>query len=132
MASCAVFNFLDRSASDNGSFFNPRYFISSKKQSKEFYANMWKTILSKKPWKGEIINKKRDGSLYNEELIITPVLDEEGEIANFIAIKQDITEQKLIALEKEERDKLFFQQSKMAAMGEMLGNIAHQWRQPVS
>ena len=29
---------------------NPRYFISSKKQSKEFYANMWKTILSKKPW----------------------------------------------------------------------------------
>lgn len=111
---------------------NPRYFISSKKQSKEFYANMWKTILSKKPWKGEIINKKRDGSLYNEELIITPVLDEEGEIANFIAIKQDITEQKLIALEKEERDKLFFQQSKMAAMGEMLGNIAHQWRQPLS
>ena len=111
---------------------NPRYFISSKKQSKEFYANMWKTILSKKTWKGEIINKKRDGSLYNEELIITPVLDEEGEIANFIAIKQDITEQKLIALEKEERDKLFFQQSKMAAMGEMLGNIAHQWRQPLS
>lgn len=38
---------------------NPRYFISSKKQSKEFYANMWKTILSKKPWKGEIINKKK-------------------------------------------------------------------------
>ena len=78
------------------------------------------------------INKKRDGSLYNEEVIITPVLDEEGEIANFVAIKQDITEQKLIALEKEERDKLFFQQSKMAAMGEMLGNIAHQWRQPLS
>ncbi|WWW11242.1 hypothetical protein V7P26_09530 [Arcobacter cryaerophilus gv. pseudocryaerophilus] len=38
--------------------------------------------------------------MYNEELIITPVLDEEGEIANFVAIKQDITEQKLIALEK--------------------------------
>ena len=93
---------------------------------------MWKTILSKKTWKGEIINKKRDGSLYNEELIITPVLDEEGEIANFVAIKQAITEQKLIALEKEERDKLFFQQSKMAAMGEMLGNIAHQRRQPLS
>ena len=111
---------------------NPKEFISSRKQTKEFYSQMWKTILDKKPWRGELINKKKDGSLYDEELIITPVLDEKGEIVNFIAIKQDITHRKLIALEKEEKDKIFFQQSKMAAMGEMLGNIAHQWRQPLS
>ena len=111
---------------------NPKEFISSKKQSKEFYSQMWETILEKKPWRGELINKKKDGSLYDEELIITPVLDENDEIVNFIAIKQDITHRKLILLEKEERDKLFFQQSKMASMGEMLGNIAHQWRQPLS
>ena len=111
---------------------NPKEFISSRKQTKEFYSQMWKTILDKKPWRGELINKKKDGSLYDEELIITPVLDEKGEIVNFIAIKQDITYRKLIALEKEEKDKIFFQQSKMAAMGEMLGNIAHQWRQPLS
>jgi PAS domain S-box-containing protein len=111
---------------------NPKEFISSRKQTKEFYSQMWKTILDKKPWRGELINKKKDGSLYDEELIITPVLDEKGEIVNFIAIKQDITYRKIIALEKEEKDKIFFQQSKMAAMGEMLGNIAHQWRQPLS
>ncbi|MAD41822.1 MAG: hypothetical protein CL623_05470 [Arcobacter sp.] len=111
---------------------NPKSFISSKKQTKEFYSQMWNTILDKKPWKGELINKKKDGSLYDEELIITPVLDEDNEIVNFIAVKQDITHRKLLELEKEERDRLFFQQSKMAAMGEMLGNIAHQWRQPLS
>lgn len=111
---------------------NPKEFISSKKQNKEFYTNMWETILNKKPWKGELINKKKDGTLYNEELIITPVLDEDNEIINFIAVKEDITDKKLMLIEKEEKDKLFFQQSKMAAMGEMLGNIAHQWRQPLS
>ena len=93
---------------------------------------MWKTILSKKAWKGELINKKKDGSFYDEELIITPVLNEENEIVNFIAIKQDITHKKIVLQEKEEREKLLYQQSKMAAMGEMLGNIAHQWRQPLS
>ncbi len=111
---------------------NPKEFISSKKQTQEFYEQMWGTILDKKPWKGELINKKKDGTLYDEELIITPVLDEKEEITNFIAIKQDITHRKLLALEKEEKDKIFFQQSKLAAMGEMLGNIAHQWRQPLS
>lgn len=111
---------------------NPKEFISSHKQTEEFYSKMWKTILDKKPWRGELINKKKDGTLYDEELIITPVLNKDNEIVNFIAVKQDITHRKLLALEKEERDRLFYQQSKMAAMGEMLGNIAHQWRQPLS
>ena len=111
---------------------NPKEFISSHKQTEEFYSEMWKTILDKKPWKGELINKKKDGTFYDEELIITPVLNENDEIVNFIAVKQDITHRKLLLLEKEAKDKLFYQQSKMAAMREMLGNIAHQWRQPLS
>ena len=73
---------------------NPREFTKSGMQSAEFYENMRDTILNKQPWKGELVNKKRDQTLYNEELSITPILDFKGDIEYFIAIKQDITEKK--------------------------------------
>ena len=73
---------------------NPKEFINSGKHPKEFFENLWNTILDKKPWKEELINKRKDGSLYHEELSITPVLDENNEIQNFIAVKQDISERK--------------------------------------
>jgi signal transduction histidine kinase len=51
---------------------------------------------------------------------------------SIIGTIQDITENKILEIEKQQKDELFYQQSKMAAMGEMIGNIAHQWRQPLS
>ena len=72
----------------------PKELIKSGKQDQQFYQDMWDTILSKKPWKGEIINKRKDGSLYYEELSITPVLNANKEIQNFISIKQDISDRK--------------------------------------
>jgi diguanylate cyclase (GGDEF)-like protein/PAS domain S-box-containing protein len=72
----------------------PKEFVSSGLQSKEFYEELWSTILSKKPWKGELINKRKDNTFYYEELSITPVLDFLGEIKHFIAVKQDITDRK--------------------------------------
>ena len=51
---------------------------------------------------------------------------------SIIGIIQDITESKNLEIEKQQKDELLYQQSKMAAMGEMIGNIAHQWRQPLS
>jgi nitrogen fixation negative regulator NifL len=82
---------------------NPR-FLKSKKQSKEFYRNMWKTIISGEVWRGELINCRKDGTLYYEEQIITPVFDQAGDISNFISIRQDITEHKQaeVALKKSE------------------------------
>jgi len=73
---------------------NPSEFANSGKHPKKFFKEMWDTILDKKAWKNEIINKRKDGSLYHEELSITPVLDENNEIQNFIAVKQDISERK--------------------------------------
>jgi two-component system cell cycle response regulator len=55
---------------------------------------MWQTILAGQTWRGEVINKKRDGSLYHEELTIAPVLDAAGELRHFVGIKQDISERK--------------------------------------
>jgi len=72
---------------------NPRLF-SSGKQDRAFYQQMWKTILSGRVWRGELINKRKDGSLYPEELTITPVTGAGGQITHFIAIKQDISERK--------------------------------------
>jgi PAS domain S-box-containing protein len=51
---------------------NPRL-LKSGKHSPEFYRDMWGTILSGRVWRGEIINRRKDGTLYIEELTITPV-----------------------------------------------------------
>jgi PAS domain S-box-containing protein len=73
---------------------NPRL-VGSGEHDPRFYEDLWKTITSGRVWHGEIINRRKDGSFYTEEETITPVRNESGEITNFIAIKQDITERKL-------------------------------------
>ena len=52
---------------------------------------MWATILAGEVWQGQLINRKKSGELYTEEMTITPVRDDEGEINHFIAVKQDIS-----------------------------------------
>ena len=61
-------------------------------QSNTFYTELWNTILSGRKWRGELINRRKDGSLYNEEMTITPLRNRRGEISHFLAIKLDITE----------------------------------------
>jgi len=67
--------------------------LKSEEHSKEFYKNMWDTLIAGNEWRGEFCNKRKDGSLYWESANITPVIDETGEITNYIAIKEDITQQ---------------------------------------
>lgn len=74
--------------------FNPRTLVKSNAQDKPFYKSMWTTILSKQVWHGELVNRRKDGSLYHEEMTITPMLDENGTIDHFVAVIQDITERK--------------------------------------
>ncbi len=59
-----------------------------------FYASMWQTILAGNVWQGEMINRRKDGTLYTDDQTIAPVRDEQGEITHFVAIKQDVTERK--------------------------------------
>jgi diguanylate cyclase (GGDEF)-like protein/PAS domain S-box-containing protein len=74
---------------------NPRL-LKSGEQTESYYANLWSTILSGKVWKDEIVNRRKDGTTYNEEMTITPVTRDVGNPADryFIAIKQDITQRK--------------------------------------
>ena len=72
---------------------NPRLLCSGK-HDKAFYANLWQTITAGNTWHGEIINRRKDGSLYTEEQTITPVRSDSGENTHFVAIKQDVTARK--------------------------------------
>jgi len=74
---------------------NPRL-LKSEEQPEGYYAKLWSTISSGKVWQGEIVNRRKDGTTYTEEMTITPVTRDVRNPANryFIAIKQDITERK--------------------------------------
>lgn len=61
---------------------------------RQFYDVLWQTILSGQVWHGELINQRKDGSLYHDETTITPIRGKDGEIAHFIAVKGDITARK--------------------------------------
>jgi len=72
---------------------NPRI-LKSEKQASATYEQLWNTIRSGQVWHGELINRRKDGTLYHEDLRITPVKGSDGEIVNFIAVKRDVTERR--------------------------------------
>ena len=72
---------------------NPRI-LKSGKQDRDFYERLWNTILCGQVWRGEMTNKRKDGSLYIEQAVISPVCNSDGEVEHFIAIKEDITERR--------------------------------------
>ncbi len=65
--------------------------LKSGLQRDAFYRQMWETILAGGVWRGELYNRRKDGSIYLEEMTITPVPSEEGVITHFVAIKEDLT-----------------------------------------
>ncbi|HSP87306.1 MAG TPA: PAS domain S-box protein, partial [Ignavibacteriaceae bacterium] len=69
---------------------NPRILKSGEKSSDD-YSILWKTLLNKKEWRGEFVNKKKNGDLFRESALISPILNSVGAITHFIAIKEDIT-----------------------------------------
>jgi diguanylate cyclase (GGDEF)-like protein/PAS domain S-box-containing protein len=72
----------------------PKNLVKSGLQKETFYHNMWETILAGKTWCGELINRRKNGQLYHEELTIAPVKDENGVISHFVGVKHDISERK--------------------------------------
>ncbi len=92
---------------------NPRDLVKSGEHDRAFYKDMWNTILAEKVWRNEIVNRRKDGSLYSEEMTITPVLDPQGKFSHFIAVKQDITQR------KQAEEKTLLQLKRLTALREI-------------
>jgi two-component system cell cycle sensor histidine kinase/response regulator CckA len=99
--------------------------LSSGKQDEKFYADLWNTISNGKTWKGYFTNKKKDGTLFEEEAVISPVTDESGKITSFVAVKRDVTSERM--LENQVR-----QSQKMAAIGQLAHKVAHDFTNVLS
>jgi PAS domain S-box-containing protein len=92
--------------------------LKSDCQDQAFYEAMWQTIRAGEVWHGEVSNRRKDGTLYTERMTIAPVADDHGEIGHFIAIKEDITEQKNL-------QEQFLQAQKVEAVGRLASGVAH-------
>ena len=103
---------------------NPR-FLKSGSQDEAFYRDMWRTISSGGTWEGRFINRKKDGTLFTEEVSISPIRDRNGAIVNYVAVKRDISHQLHLEEEKAQLQIQLVQAQKMEAVGRLAGGVAH-------
>ncbi len=96
---------------------NPRI-LHSGKHGVEFYRNMWDVLTAGNIWRGVIVNKRKDGSLFEEEAVISPVRDPYGQVTHYVAVKHDISNVRQL------EDQLVRAQ-KLDAIGKLAGGVAH-------
>ena len=96
---------------------NPRI-LKSGKHDESFYRELWETISRGEVWRGFFFNRKKDGTVYQEEATISPIKDDQGHITSYVAVKHDVTRE--VALELQ-----LLQSQKMEAIGRLAGGVAH-------
>jgi PAS domain S-box-containing protein len=99
--------------------------LNSRKHSKEFWFSVWKHIISGKVWVGRIENRRKDGSPFFTELVISPIVDSRGNIVGYLGAHRDITEQ--IILEQQ-----LVRSQRMESIGTLAAGIAHEVGNPLT
>ncbi len=97
----------------------------------QFFVDMWETISAGKIWNGEICNRAKDSSLYWVHTTIVPFLDEENKPYQYVAIRFDLTDQKLTEEKLEKERAALFYSEKMASLGIMAAGIGHELGNPL-
>lgn len=110
---------------------NPRI-LKSGETTQEEYKELWQTVLAGNEWRGILHNRKKNGELYWEKALISPVRNTEGEITHFLAVKEDITERVRLEDEIKERNLEIVRNEALTAIGRMANMIAHDLRNPLS
>ncbi|UGA54422.1 PAS domain S-box protein [Vibrio sp. VB16] len=109
----------------------PKFLQSGEMESDE-YNNLWSILKAGKEWRGEFHNRKKNGDLFWERARISPVKDIENRTLYYVAVKQDITEEKRLAKEVERQTNERIQHEKLAEIGKVVNMIAHDLRNPLS
>ncbi|HPI37393.1 MAG TPA: PAS domain S-box protein [Ignavibacteriaceae bacterium] len=107
---------------------NPRI-LKSSRTSIETYRELWNTILSGNEWRGEMLNKKKDGSLIWESISISPIKNDEKKITHFVAVREDITLKK--EMEEELRRAVNKAEESNRLKTSLIGNMSHEFRTPL-
>ncbi|MEZ4635231.1 MAG: PAS domain S-box protein [Caldilineaceae bacterium] len=98
--------------------------LNSDHHDSAFYRRLWQTIRSGQVWRGELTNKRKDGTIYIDDTTITPVFDANRKIVNYVQIKQDVTERKKL-------EEQLMAAQKMASLGTLSAGIAHELNSPL-
>ena len=103
---------------------NPRM-LKSGRQDAATYAELWGAISSGRDWKGHLVNRRKDGSLFTEDAIISPVRDDSGKLVSYMAVKRDITDE--LRLREE-----LLRSRNLESVGRLAGGVAHDFNNMLS
>lgn len=92
--------------------------LKSGETPSEEYRRLWETITAGQEWRGEFRNRRKDGTLFWESISVSPMHDSAGEITHFIAVKEDVTEKRMLEAQ-------FLRAQRMESIGTLAGGVAH-------